>query len=432
MEQLLKNFRSIQEKIESDPAIQPDALAELVGDLDTNVRRVLEEYHYDKKMVHHVDLFKDSPDVRRHIAGEHLEMVKTQPDRLLPYAVDYLCNDLSDRISNDLLMHFGDAGFYGRSFRFRISTLTFGQSFSYSNPVSKKQYIKDRLGELQAQGLCFDEGDHGNLTIPLCNKNVEFLRQYCEGTLRGDVLRFETMHDNISGVLIALDPEQYPVRPRKEAEPKKACFDADRRAVLLSEVKRAADAVKSYQMMANMGQGNLILELLYGSVFDIEESTGLHGQVYHDKMETLEEIRSQNLAARDLEELVKERAFEHTTWNQAKTVCGNLRDKLENAAATVGLFLDEFLIGPNMRHSLTFRPDPLRRRKDKLVNGLDVVINDQIGTSILDSDQNLELILSTLQQVVPELELDRFETTFRMGRRSISMLKLSWIGIFPA
>ena len=432
MKYLLDMLRNLRMVIEDDPAVQPSELSELVSDLDTRTRLLLEQLNYDPKKVPHADLFRQTPDARKAEAEKHFSMLKSDPCRLLPYAVNCLSHDISDRVSRDLLMHVGDIFFSGQRFRFNISTASFGMSFSSRSPVSDKLRIENRLKELQEMGLKVCGGKHKDLDLPLCDANVEFLTKYCEQILHGKVMHIESLMGIINKVHVSLDPEEYIPEESTDDIKTEKVLDEDARAVLAKNIRQTENAVCSYQSMAAMGHGDLILETILGSVFDIEDVTGLHFQVYEDKMRTLESIRKMNSEIFDLQETIGREFLKTVLWTDVKNACSAFQDEINRVLKPAGLFIDQFRIGQYQRQELILHPDALRYHSIGLDPSLDIVVNDQIGVSIQDSDSNLEKIMLLLRKPIPEVELGSFETSVRGGRRSIRSMTVSWVGLFPA
>jgi len=386
---------------------------ELVSKLDQHTEMLLKGLNY--KQEPHVSLFKQTDDQRLTEAQKDLAAVAGSPITALSYAVEAISRSIQADIGKDLLAFASEFKFAG-CLSFRISFLSFGPEMmaSSTNPISGKKEGMKQLEKMKALGYQIREKKHrfGYEMID-SDGNRGLITMYLKNKFKARTIEFRSRNGVIDYAAVWMDLSGYePVAHAQgggdthaSAEP----LTDDEMVHLKKTIGSYQFALANYMQMNKNGAGNLVLGVIEGYMYELEQLTGCHGIIFERKEAEYAGPRKINGEIHNIQNDIKSEAVKIAT-QDTHALYNGLHDKLVALVKPLGLYPLEFDLQEYQVSRFTLSMDSLPFSRKEPV--LETIYDKHYSSTryFLATKKNIEIISELLRSVMPSCEMESFET----------------------
>lgn len=380
----------------------------IVQRIDARTRIILNTLQFDPSAVPHIELFPKSEDERLKSIQEVKSLTHSFPEAALPYLVNAYCRSIHGIVKNDLLAFATDFS-AGITFRFNVSFSSFALNFSSLHQETELKRIQARLDVMRNDGYVIEQDKREKYILKDCDTNRNLLRAYCLKIFGSEPCRISAHGGFIDKLSMVMQYEKYIPVLEKPDEPqvKSTHLTADNVIRLKKAILDVKFALSTYATMSECGNGNLLLSCLRGHIYEIENVTGVHSDIWDERENEVVEIRKKNMQIRTIEEEMQSTSIEILV-PKMRSLIEKMSDNMDKLACKMGLYLDKFVLQEYGQISIKLLPDCMICGPSEIT--LDGKVMEDAGEfCVYSTKENLEKILKTVQTVAPSAEIESYE-----------------------
>lgn len=425
MEDMLKTLAELDNMLTE--GVEKAVLAAPILALDAQMDGLLTALGYDPSKNKKVALFRETDKTRLAMAKQDAADMEEYPIIAIPYAVAAMVDTIQERVRNELLAFATDFVFTGSRLRFRISFASFGPNMlqTSDNHVSGLGEGKKQMEKLKTRYVVEKKAKGEGYLLPGNQRNILLLKKYCQ-KFGCNEPSFYIVRGMIRNVEASCACENFVLpaeRPKPKPESKSPVITPDELAKLKKTLTNIKFALGSYKSMAEIGSGNILLSVLEGYVYELEQTTGAHGHIWTRKEAEHAGPRAINREIRDVQWQMYGGAVDIVR-KQGRKLYAAAYDKLQELTKPLGLFPLEFKFLPYGGIQIELVRSEFILPQDDIILEWDTESKDPDYFQPSDSQKNIELILEQMHMALPSCELQKFDVGYDGEVRTLRTLCL--------
>lgn len=363
-----------------------------------------------------------------HLAIREAQWKPLDPNSIttLALATSFLVSNFHQRVDDELCAHsYSDekyGSFNGNVFLFKVSFLSFGESFSSIKPNEEAEKCARTLERMRGLGYIIDEAERHNrkhYTLRNCSENIRLLKSYFSKIGLTGHLYCESFDDAIRDVSGSIDFTSYVPYTAEEVNegwdeltrPIGKNPTEDQMFRLQSNLKEFSETICSFFSLGE-DQFPMMADLLVSYTYELESMLNYHGSVWEMEEEKHAPIRAKNRANLDRLEVEKAEAFRLV--NNPLPIFNSYFQPLYQHVEEIGLQVDETRIFDYGLVRMKLRLPIFENMESPLYDGFD---DDRSQPIIYVTNEKLDEIEKRIQEKCPKFKLTQnMEARFDKGQ----------------